>query len=48
MADLLAAYRHTTDNRAEIEASQVCGCCACVAIFPPDDIVAHIRLALAL
>ncbi len=40
MADLLAAYRHTTDNRAEIEASQVCGCCACVTTFPPDDIVA--------
>jgi hypothetical protein len=40
MADLLAAYRHTTDNRAEIEASTVCGCCACTHIFPPDDIVA--------
>ncbi|MBA4177987.1 MAG: cytoplasmic protein [Leptothrix sp. (in: Bacteria)] len=40
MADLLAAYRHTTDNRAEIESSRSCGCCSCVQIFPPDDIVA--------
>ena len=40
MADLLAAYRHTTDNRAEIEASRVCGCCSCTQIFRPDDIVA--------
>lgn len=40
MVDLLAAYRHTTDNRAEIEASRVCGCCSCTQIFPPDDIVA--------
>ena len=26
MADLMAAYRHTTHNRAEIEASSTCGC----------------------
>lgn len=40
MADLLAAYSHTTDNRAEIESSRLCGCCSCTAIFPPEDIVA--------
>lgn len=41
MADLLlSAYRHTTNNWAEIQASKVCGCCSCVQIFPADDIVA--------
>lgn len=40
MADLLAAYRHVADNRAEIEASTTCGCCSCLQIFPPDEIVA--------
>jgi hypothetical protein len=40
MADLLAAYRHTTKNRAEIEASTACGCCYCMQIFPADEIVA--------
>jgi Zn finger protein HypA/HybF involved in hydrogenase expression len=40
MADLLAAYRHTTKNRAEIEASTTCGCCYCMQTFPADEIVA--------
>ena len=40
MADLLDAYRHTTNNRAEIEDSKLCGCCSCVQIFPPTHIVA--------
>jgi len=40
MADLLAAHHHTTDNRAEIEASKVCGCFNCTQIFPPSEIVA--------
>lgn len=40
MADLLEAYRHTTQNRAEIEASRACGCCCCMQIYPPDEIVA--------
>ena len=40
MADLLAAYRHTTKNRAEIEASMHCGCCYCMQIFPSAEIVA--------
>ena len=40
MADLLAAYRHTTKNRAEIEASSTCGCCDCMQTFPAGEIVA--------
>ena len=40
MVDLLAAHRHTTDNRVEIEASQRCGCFNCMQIFAPEDIVA--------
>jgi len=40
MADLLAAHRHTTNNRAEIEASRVCGCIYCTQTFGPLEIVA--------
>jgi len=40
MADLMAAYRHTTHNRAEIEASSTCGCCQCLQVFPSDEVVA--------
>lgn len=40
MADLLAAHRHTTNNRAEIEASRVCGCIYCTQMFGPMEIVA--------
>lgn len=40
MADLLAATDHATHNRAEIEASRLCGCFYCVQLFPPDEIVA--------
>ncbi len=40
MADLMAAYRHTTRNRAEIEASRQCGCCQCQQVFPADEVVA--------
>lgn len=40
MNELLAAHRHITNNRAEIEASRVCGCFNCMQIFPPDEIVA--------
>lgn len=39
MNELLAAYRYTTNNWAQIGASRVCGCCNCVAMFKPDDIV---------
>ena len=40
MADLLAAFRHTTKNRAEIEASRLCGCCYCMQSFSTDEVVA--------
>jgi hypothetical protein len=40
MADLLAAHRHITNNRGEIEASKVCGCFYCMQMFPPSEIVA--------
>jgi hypothetical protein len=40
MADLLAATDHATHNRAEIEASRLCGCFYCTQIFPPSEIVA--------
>jgi len=40
MSDLLAAYRHITNNRAEVEASRRCGCIYCTQIFEPLEIVA--------
>ena len=43
MNPLLAAHRHTFNNRAELEASALCGCCSCLKVFPPDDIVAWAR-----
>jgi hypothetical protein len=39
MSNLLAAHDHATDNRAEIEASRVCGCFSCIQTFPPTEIV---------
>ncbi len=39
MNELLAAYRYTTNNYAQIEKSKRCGCCNCVQIFKPDAIV---------
>ena len=38
--ELLAAYRYVTNNWAQIQASTSCGCCSCVQIFPPEEIVA--------
>jgi hypothetical protein len=40
MNELLAAHRHTSRNWAQIRASKICGCCNCVQIFPPDEVVA--------
>ena len=40
MDDLLEAHGHTLNNRTELEASSVCGCCACMEIFEPTEIVA--------
>lgn len=40
MNPLLAAHPHTSNNRAELEASTRCGCCSCIEIFPTEEIVA--------
>jgi len=40
MVDLLAAYRHASVHRAEIEQSTRCGCFHCQQIFAPEDIIA--------
>lgn len=40
MNELLAAYRYTTNNWVQIDGSQLCGCCNCMQIFPPGEIVA--------
>jgi hypothetical protein len=39
MSDLLAAHHHASNNRAEIEASRICGCFCCMQIFPPSEIL---------
>lgn len=36
--DLDRAHRHSSCHRAEIEASEVCGCFFCLATFPPTEI----------
>ncbi|CAD5375252.1 conserved hypothetical protein [Rubrivivax sp. A210] len=46
MVDLLAAYRHVSNNWQEIQSSKTCGCCACMQIFPPDEIVAWAGLEM--
>lgn len=40
MNELVAAYRYTTNNWAQIGASRLCGCCSCVQIFPAEEVVA--------
>jgi len=36
---LLTAYRYLSNNHEQIRASTTCGCCNCVQIFSPDEIV---------
>ena len=36
---VLAAYRYTSNNYAQIQRSRLCGCCKCVQTFLPDEIV---------
>lgn len=38
--DLLAAYRYVKNNWSAIQGSTACGCCRCLQIFPPDEIIA--------
>lgn len=45
--DLLAAQRHATNNRAEIDAGTLCGCFYCMKTFPPTDIIAWSGFDLA-
>ena len=40
MNELLAAYRYTSNNYAQIEASKFCGCCNCLQIFPAEEVAA--------
>ena len=47
MVNLLAAHRHTSNNRAEIEASRTCGCFSCMQTFPPAEIVAWTGLDMS-
>jgi hypothetical protein len=47
MNPLLAAHRHTTRNRAELEASTLCGCCSCLEIFPSEEVVAFTGLDMS-
>ncbi|RZL40427.1 MAG: cytoplasmic protein [Rubrivivax sp.] len=46
MNELLAAFRYTTNNWAQIGASKLCGCCHCVEIFTPEDIVGWTGLTM--
>ena len=40
--DLKRAHRHAGGHRAELMASDVCGCFYCLAIFPPTAIAGWI------
>lgn len=37
-AAIREAHRHSIHNRSEIEASEVCGCFHCCAVFPSREI----------
>lgn len=39
MNELLGAYRYVSNNWLQIEGSRVCGCCVCLQMFPPAEIV---------
>ena len=47
MDPLLAAHRHTSNNRAELEASSLCGCCSCTETFPAEEIIAWTGLDMS-
>ena len=36
--EIRAAHRHSSNHRAEIEASKACGCFYCCSIFGPADV----------
>ena len=37
--DIRVAHGHSNNHRAEVEASQLCGCFYCCAIYPPAEIM---------
>lgn len=37
-SDLEAAHEHSTGHRAELAASDLCGCFYCLATFPPFEV----------
>lgn len=37
-SDVVAAHKHSSMHRTEVEASDVCGCFHCLAVFSPDAI----------
>ncbi|WP_144006705.1 hypothetical protein [Pelomonas sp. KK5] len=44
MNELLAAYRYLTNNYAQLHDSKRCGCCNCMEIFRPEEIVGWLGL----
>lgn len=36
--DYIRAHRHSSDHRAEVMASELCGCFYCRRIYSPDEI----------
>ncbi len=36
--DYITAHKHSSNHRAELERSDLCGCFYCMAIFPPSEI----------
>ena len=36
--DIVAAHKHCSIHRAELENSPLCGCFYCMSIFPPSEI----------
>jgi hypothetical protein len=38
MNEHIMAHKHSSNHRAELEKSSVCGCFYCLSIFPPSDI----------
>lgn len=36
--DIIAAHKHCSNNRAELERSDMCGCFYCLSIYPPSEI----------
>jgi hypothetical protein len=47
MDPVLLAHRHTTNNRSELEASKLCGCCSCLEIFSTESIFAWTGLDMS-